>query len=193
MTDIEQVTPVLGDANKGDGVYWWPAARGTKRSPLPLFKEGIDMILDVLENAHRYLPLDKGFAKAIEFLLRPDIKELPGGRYEIDGERVYAIVSRDAGRRKEGSQLETHDKYVDIQLVLDGTDNMGWKARSLCTRPSGEYDKKTDLQFFADDPDAWIPVRSGAFAVFFREDAHMPLISSGQIHKVVVKIAAKPT
>jgi hypothetical protein len=27
---------------------------------------------------------------------------------------------------------------------------------------------------------------------YFPEDAHMPLISSGQIHKVVVKIAAAP-
>lgn len=35
------------------------------------------MILDILENAHRYLPLNKGFAKAFEFLLRPDLKELP--------------------------------------------------------------------------------------------------------------------
>jgi beta-galactosidase beta subunit len=28
--------------------------------------------------------------------------------------------------------------------------------------------------------------------IFFPEDAHMPLISSWQIHKVVVKIAASP-
>jgi len=35
------------------------------------------MILDALENAHRYLALNKGFAKAFEFLLRPDLKELP--------------------------------------------------------------------------------------------------------------------
>ena len=153
------------------------------------FQERIDMILDVLENAHRYLTLHKGFAKAFDFLLRPDLKELPVGKYEIDGDRIYAMVAKDDGRRKEDAQLETHEKYIDIQLVLAGTDDMGWKAKSLCKQPTGEYDQKTDEQLFADEPDAWLSTKSGAFAIFFPEDAHMPLISSGQIHKVVVKVA----
>ena len=147
------------------------------------------MILDVLENAHRYLALHKGFAKAFDFLLRPDLKELPAGKYEIDADRVYAIVSKEHGRRKEDALLETHEKYIDIQLVLEGTDDMGWKPKSLCKKPAGKYDQKNDEQIFMDEPDAWISVQSGAFAIFFPEDAHMPLISSGQIHKVVVKVA----
>ena len=68
------------------------------------------MILDVLENAHRYLPLNKGFAKAFEFLMRPDLKELPVDKYEIDGNRVYAMVAKDPGRKKEDALLETHEK-----------------------------------------------------------------------------------
>jgi YhcH/YjgK/YiaL family protein len=151
------------------------------------------MILDVLENAHRYLALNKGFTKAFEFLLRPDLKELPVEKYEIDGEHVYAMVSKDTGRKKEDALLETHEKYIDIQLVLAGTDDMGWRPKSLCKRPSDEYDQKTDVQYFVDRPDTWLAIGSGAFAIFFPEDAHMPLISSGQIHKVVVKVAADPT
>ena len=150
------------------------------------------MILDVLENAHRYLALNKGFAAAIEFLLRADLKELPAGKYEIDGDRVYATVSKSPGRRREDALLETHEKYIDIQLVLAGTDNMGWKPKSRCKQPSGEYDQKTDMQFFADEPDTWLSTKSGTFTIFFPEDAHMPLISSGQLHKVVVKVAVAP-
>ena len=148
------------------------------------------MILDVLENAHRYTVLNKGFAKAIEFLLRPELKELAVGKYEIDGERVYAMVSKESGQKKEDALLETHQKYIDIQLILEGTDDIGWKPKSLCEQPTGEYDLKSDLQFFADKPNTWLSIVSGEFAIFFPEDAHMPLISSGQIHKVVVKIAA---
>ena len=151
------------------------------------------MILDVLENTHRYLTLNKGFAKAIEFLLRPDLKKLPAGKHEIDGDRVYATVSKDLGRKKEDAFLETHKKYIDIQLVLAGTDDMGWKPKSSCKQPSGEYDQKTDVQFFADEPDAWLSTESGSFAIFFPEDAHMPLISSELLHKVVVKVAVVPT
>ncbi len=148
------------------------------------------MILDALKNTRRYLALNKGFAGAMEFLLRPDLEELPIGKYEIDGDRVYAMVSKESGRRREDALLETHERYIDIQLVLAGTDDMGWKPKSLCRQPSGEYDPKDDIQFFADEPDAWLSVRSKAFVIFFPEDAHMPLISSGQLHKIVVKVAA---
>ena len=150
------------------------------------------MILDILENARRYQDLHKGFAKAIDFLSRPDLQELPAAKYEIDGDRVYAMVSREPGRRKEDALLETHEKYIDIQLVLAGTDEMGWKPKSLCKQPAGAYDHATDMQFFADEPDAWLATQSGAFVIFFPEDAHMPLISSGQLHKVVVKVAVTP-
>jgi biofilm protein TabA len=147
------------------------------------------MILDVLENAHRYLILNKGFAKAFEFLSRLDLKELPVDKYEIDGNLIYALVAIDPGREKEDAQLETHEKYIDIQLILEGIDKMGWRPKASCKLPSGEYDQEMDLQFFADEPEAWLSTRSGAFAIFFPEDAHMPLISSGELHKVVVKIA----
>lgn len=147
------------------------------------------MILDTLENAHRYLSLNRGFARAFEFLSRPDLQDLPVGQYEIDGDRIFAIVAKDPGRKKEDAELETHEKYIDIQLILKGTDTMGWKPKVSCRQPSGQHDQETDLQFFADDPDAWPAVKSGSFAIFFPEDAHMPLISAGEIHKVIAKVA----
>lgn len=149
------------------------------------------MILDVLDNAHRYLIQNKGFAKAIEFLLRPDLNALAVGNYEIDGARIYAIVTRDPGRKKEDALLETHEEYIDIQLVLAGTDTMGWKSKSLCSKATGKYDRESDVQFFADDPDVCIPVEQGSFVIFFPEDAHMPSISAGQLHKVIVKVAVE--
>lgn len=151
------------------------------------------MILDVLENAHRYLTLHQGFARAFAFLGRPDLKELPVDTYAIDGKRVFAMVAREPGGKKEDSLLETHERYIDIQLVLAGTDTMGWSPKSWCKRPSALYDPETDLQFFLDEPAVWLPTPGGAFVIFFPEDAHMPLISSGQIHKVVVKIAVSST
>ncbi len=146
------------------------------------------MILDTLDNMHRYLSLNKGFPKAIEFLLRFDLNELPVAKYEIDGDRVYAMVAKDAGRKKEEGLLEIHEKYIDIQVVLGGEDEMGWKPKASCENPSGAYDQKSDIQFFSDDPDVWLSIKRGFFVIFFPEDAHMPMISSGQLHKVVVKI-----
>lgn len=150
------------------------------------------MILDVLENGHRYLSLAPGFKQAFEFLSRADLQELPAQRHVIDGDRVYALVAKDLGRRKQDALLETHEKYIDIQFVLAGTDEMGWKAKSGCRQPTVAYDPETDVQFFADQPDAFIPTPSGAFAIFFPEDAHMPMISPGHLHKIIVKIAIDP-
>ena len=149
------------------------------------------MIIDTLENAHRYFPLNKGFQKAIEFLLRPDLNELSVDKYEIDGDRVYAMVAKNPGRKKEDALLEIHKEYIDIQLVLKGTDEMGWRSITSCKHPSGEYNKKSDILFYEDEPIAWLPVESGFFVIFFPEDAHMPLISSSQLHKVIVKVAVK--
>lgn len=149
------------------------------------------MIMDVVNNAPRYVTLHKGFSKAIDFLLRPDLKDLPEAKYEIEGDRIYAMVSKDFGQKREDALLETHEKYIDIQLVLAGTDDMGWKPKTWCDQPAGAYDEQADLQFFTDKPAAWLAAKSGTFVIFFPEDAHMPMISSGQIHKVVVKIAAE--
>ena len=149
------------------------------------------MIFDVLDNATRYFPLNSGFKKAFEFLKQADLDKLPIGQHEIDEKRVFAIVAKDEGRNKEHAQLETHNEYIDIQFVLSGTDNMGWKAKSSCNQVFRDYDKKNDLQFFADKPDIWLSTNPGMYAIFFPEDAHMPLISSGKIHKVIVKVAIK--
>jgi len=147
------------------------------------------MIVDILENGPRYFAIHQGFAKAFEFLSRSDLNQLEPGKYSIEGDSVYAIVAKEPGRRKEEAQLEIHEKYIDIQFVLAGAETMGWQAKSSCQLPAGEYDPEDDIQFFDDRPDSWFTVHPGAFAVFFPEDAHLPLVSTGDIHKVVVKIA----
>ena len=149
------------------------------------------MIFDSFDNINRYFVLNSGFSKAVDFLMRPDLKELPVGEYEIDGDRIYAIISKENGQKKEDGKLEIHRKYTDIQVVLSGIDEMGWKPSESCVNPTTEFDKKSDIRFFSDVPDAWIPVRPGYFVIFFPEDAHMPLISDGQLHKVVVKVSAE--
>lgn len=147
------------------------------------------MIMDRLENAHLYTNLNPGFAKGFEFLARPDVGDLPTGRHEIDGDRVYALVVKASGRRIEDAELEMHERYIDIQLVLAGTDDMGWKPTSLCNQPSGDYDPEGDCRLYGDEPEASLSMNAGVFAIFFPDDAHAPMISSDELHKVVIKVA----
>jgi YhcH/YjgK/YiaL family protein len=94
------------------------------------------------------------------------------------------------GRVREAAQLECHRKYIDIQLVLDGFDEMGWKPLADCHNPVDDYSLAADIQFFHDTPASWIATPPDAFCIFFPEDTHAPLVSAKAIHKVVFKIAA---
>ncbi len=151
------------------------------------------MILDTLANSGRYLGVHDGFRKAFEFLSRADLRGLPTGRTEIEGERLFALVSKGPGRSRREARLEAHTRYIDLQYVISGVDMMGWKPVSACKRPAGPIDPEKDVGYFDDDPEAWIAVHAGAFAVFFPADAHLPLVGAGEIHKIVVKVAVDRT
>jgi YhcH/YjgK/YiaL family protein len=146
------------------------------------------MILDRLQNASRYGSTHKGFQAAFDFLRSPGLAQLDPGRHVVDGDRVFVILSTDPGRGRSGAKLEIHRKYIDIQVVLSGTEEIGWKPAAECRQPNGEFDAARDLGFFRDASDLWLPMPIGSFAVFFPEDAHAPLGGEGMLHKAVAKI-----
>lgn len=146
------------------------------------------MILDTLKNAARYAGLRLGCSEAFGFLDQPGLVELPDGKYEIAGNRVYAIVERRPGRLVSEGRLEGHRKYIDVQYVVSGEESMGWSPREGL-ETAVEYDEARDLEFFAGKPESMVRVPPGSFAVFLPTDAHLPLVGDGPIHKVVVKIA----
>lgn len=146
------------------------------------------MILDTVQNANRYFALNPNFAAAFAFLARPDLAELPAGRYEIDGDRVYALVQRQPGRKPDAGKLEAHRNYIDVQVVLGGVDTMGWRSTAACQEIATPYNPEKDVMLFADRPTAWVAVGPGEFAIFFPADAHLPMIADGELHKVVLKV-----
>lgn len=146
------------------------------------------MILDTLGNAAKYTGLKVGISEAFGFLDQPGLAELADGRYEISGDLVYAIVQRCKGKAPAEARLEGHRRYIDIQYVVSGEEQMGWAPRSDL-RESDHYDSEKDLEFFDGEPRSLVRVPPGCFAVFLPSDAHMPCIGSGPIHKVVIKVA----
>jgi len=152
---------------------------------------GDRMIVDKLDLAERYFGLHPGFQKAFEFLRLPSLPGLAPGRYDIDRDRVFCLISRGPGRRRTEVRLEAHRKYVDIQFVLEGTDEMGWKPASACEAVDQDYDPEKDVIFFKDKPRVWKKVQAGSFAVFFPADANAPMVSGGYVHKAVVKVAVE--
>ena len=149
------------------------------------------MILSTLFESDRYAALHPLFPRAFEFIRDTDLLVLAPGRYPIVGEQLFVIVENVAGRTREAAKLECHRKYIDIQLVLEGVDEMGWKALADCTQPVSDYSEEKDIRFFHDTPANWIATPPGAFCIFFPEDAHAPLVGNGNIRKAIFKIAVE--
>lgn len=147
------------------------------------------MILAKLTEADRYAALHPLFARAFEFLRSTDLRALAPGRHDIEDDQLFAIVEACVGRTRAEAKLECHRRYIDIQLVLEGVDEMGWRPLAACTDPETNYDEARDIRFFNDAPASWIATPPGSFCLFFPDDAHAPLVSDGMIRKVVLKIA----
>ncbi|MGV3529101.1 MAG: YhcH/YjgK/YiaL family protein [Flavisolibacter sp.] len=146
------------------------------------------MIVDKLENAHRYYALHPSFEKAFEWIAAQNAANLQSGKFEIEGDVLKASVSEKEGRKKEEAKFEAHDRHIDIQVCPAGTETLGWKPRQDCTSPIGDYNAEKDVRFFSDAPDTYFDLHAGQFAIFFPEDVHAPMIGSGIIKKLVVKV-----
>ncbi len=147
------------------------------------------MILSALSQSDHYAALHPLFPRVFDYMRSTDLLLLAPGRYPIIDKQLFVIVENVPGRTRADAKLECHRKYIDIQLVLEGTDDMGWKALADCREPVSDYSAEKDIQFFHDAPATWIATPPGAFCIFFPDDAHAPLVSSGNIRKVIFKVA----
>ena len=146
------------------------------------------MILATLDNAEQYVDLHPAFAKAFEFLRQENLAELEAGRYELDGDNLFCSIAKDSGKTRLDAKLEAHRQYIDIQYVIAGEEEMGWRPTAECTDIETPYSEEKDILFFNDPAKTWTTVPPGSFVIFFPEDAHAPMVGSGIIHKVVCKI-----
>jgi len=151
-------------------------------------KKSDHILVDRLERAEHYFEMHPAFKKAFSFLNQSTLAELPTGRHEIDGERMFCLIDKSMGRSRAEAKLEAHRKYIDIQYIISGTDEMGWRPTATCDSIDESYDINKDIEFFKNAPQSWTKVSAGSFAIFSPEDAHAPMVGDGEIHKVVIKI-----
>lgn len=147
------------------------------------------MIIDTLAGAEKYYGLHKNFKAAFEYLNAQDLEAIEVGKFEIaDG--LKAIVSDNEGKTAEvaAEKFECHNKHIDIQVCIRGNETIGWKPRTDCTAPKGEYSDEKDVLFYADAPDMHFALKGGQFGIFFPEDVHAPMIGQGLIKKLVIKV-----
>ncbi len=147
------------------------------------------MIIDKLINSHLYETLSPRIKRAFAYLHQTDFNATPDGKYEIDGNNIYAVVQQYSTKTKEQGKWEAHRQYIDIQYIIQGEEMIGYSHLSRLV--PGEYDPARDVVFLAGDGNC-LPLASGEFMLLYPEDAHMPCIAidaPSAVKKVVVKIA----
>jgi YhcH/YjgK/YiaL family protein len=129
--------------------------------------------------------------KAFIFLKENDLKKLELKRYDIDGDNLYAPVSEYITINEEGAKFEAHRKYIDIQYIIMGKEQIGLKPLSLKKEVLTPYDATKDVELMTADNGTILKATPERFFIFFPDDAHSPGLKDGensQVRKVVVKV-----
>lgn len=143
------------------------------------------MIIDRIENAALY----GGLGQRIALALASVRAKRETGRYDLDGDKVYALVQQYETKPQSAGKWEAHRKYIDVQYVAAGIERIGW-ANIHRLKLSEPYDDSRDVAFYKGEGD-FVTVPAGWFVILFPEDAHMPctaLDKPAPVTKVVVKV-----
>ena len=119
------------------------------------------MITDTISNATRYAALHPDFAEAFHLLQTLDFAKLPDGQVPYENPNIRIFI---------------------------GSETYGWIDRGRLKNGLG-YNEKRDIEFFDCEPETWLTLEPGEFALFFPNDAHAPLVGDrANIRKAVFKI-----
>lgn len=142
-----------------------------------------------VEFAEQYHKNKAAWDKAFAFMRDQDLSSLKPGKYEIDGEKVYAMVTDAPSKTFEQSAWESHRKYIDIQYVIKGEEKIGVVPLSKAT-VSRPYDENKDSANYTADGEYYI-AKPGTFFLFFPNDVHRPNIKVDGydvVKKLVIKV-----
>lgn len=150
------------------------------------------MIIDTFENWDFY-----NFPDALnvipEFIktLSVDTEE---GKYELNGDSIFCFVASYETKWRDEAVLEAHQKYVDIQLLLDGEELIENYSLNPSLVEKEPFSSENDVVFFEKPPVAPMSVKlvAGNFCMLFPQDAHTPQLlvdgKSKPVKKVVFKV-----
>ncbi|MBN1181735.1 MAG: YhcH/YjgK/YiaL family protein [Bacteroidales bacterium] len=146
------------------------------------------MVIDKFENYKLYSNLSDKISRAFDFIMENDFNTMQPGKYFIDNEEIYAMVQEYDTKDLADCKLEGHYKYIDIQYMIKGSENIG--VASLKNQVPTEKNEDKDYVFYVGDTSI-IRVDEGMFTIFFPDDLHMPGMKaekSSKVKKLVIKI-----
>ena len=153
------------------------------------------MVFDQLESLDNYASLHPRFPAAFAFLRRLLSENAPDGRHVLSGtdipEEIFVNLATNEVLPQAAARAESHRKYIDIQLVLSGTEAMYIPVGSPAVT---EDNAANDCLLYGEVPLSEchrLLVRPGSFAIFFPGELHAPCHSASALPSTVRKAVVK--
>lgn len=102
------------------------------------------MYIGKLADAKRIYPLNEKFELLFKYLENHDLLSMALGRIEVDGDELFINNSLEDSISQDKQVLEVHRKYLDIHILLEGNERIGWKALKDLKVLKQAYDASKD-------------------------------------------------
>jgi YhcH/YjgK/YiaL family protein len=160
-----------------------PAGKVVNSSLMPHSSANIE------DFAKQYKANPSRWNKAFAYLRNTDFSKLPAGKYPIDGDDVFALITIVPPKPLDSARWEAHRKYNDIHLVIDGKEKIGI-APVAGAKPIVDYNSDRDIGFYTAEGTFFLADQKTFFIVTTNE-AHAPGIKADgneMIKKLVIKV-----
>ncbi len=136
------------------------------------------MILDKTENLLFYDKMVPSLKNGVTKLNQ--ISQNEEGRYEFDG--GYLMIQKGETKPLSEGTFEAHKKYIDVQIVLEGCEEISW-ANIKDLETVIEYDNIKDVERLDGERKHNVFVEDGMFYIMFPSDCHKPISHTNQQYK----------
>ena len=147
------------------------------------------MIVGNIHHLQSWLPEE--LRQAIEYIKANVTETTEKGKHEIDGSRLFYLISEDMTEPFEKRRAEYHARYLDIQIVLKGQEGMTFSVLPA-GKPDTDWLADKDIAFLAEgEQEKTLILNEGDFVVFYPQEVHKPLCADGApapVRKAVVKL-----
>lgn len=151
------------------------------------------MIVGKIKDIDMYKGLSKNLDVAIESIKRGDYKNGVLGRNEVAGDKVFFNFQElESTKDFEEALFETHKKYIDIQVIVEGIENYGVLLSDEDLEVAEPFNYEGDFGLFKKYPETVFTLTPEDFIIFFTDEPHMPCLKVGEkksLRKAVYKIA----
>lgn len=142
------------------------------------------MIVTTIDKLDSYseIPYAKDIMDFIENFKKTDMKP---DRYDIHGDDLFAAVSRYDTEPRVQRKFESHRKYIDLQIVLDGSEEMDWAPIDSLNMTDNGFERGDDIAFYEGTELSTVTLGGDQCAILFPEDGHRPNIMHKNINNVL--------